>query len=255
MKDVIGIVNQGNSFFRRYMKQKYVHCLEAEGAQVRMIDYGTKCSDIEKIVSETDGLLLPGGMDISPELYGEERISSCGKTDRVRDQYELALLKAYMESRKPILGICRGCQMINVALGGNLYQDIVTQINRDMKKHMNFYKRGCLVHKISLVSDTLLATILDKNELEMKSETVFGGEEQQSRLGVNSMHHQAIWKLAPVLRAAAYSEDGLTEGIWMPDYPFLLGVQWHPEHLYGKGGGSKQIFEAFVRASRGKGRK
>lgn len=146
----------------------------------------------------------------------------------------MALLKLVMKTGKPVLGICRGIQLLNVALGGDIYQDIPSQFPQDFPiAHTQPFDYVIPSHKVEVVPGTLLARLT-------------GGETLQ----VNSMHHQACRKIAPGLIACGHASGGLTEAIEKPDYPFFLGVQWHPEYLWEQDPAMRQLFEAFVKAAR-----
>jgi putative glutamine amidotransferase len=154
--------------------------------------------------------LLSGGGDVDPAVYGEKTSSLCGGVDRERDRAELALVRAGLEASLPVLGICRGLQLLNVALGGSLQQHIlgVTDI-----PHLTFSPRHHLAHQVRLEPGSQLAAVMGGDCVE-----------------VNSIHHQAIERLAPVLRPVGYAPDGLIEAVEWPGRP-VLGVQWHPENL------------------------
>ena len=146
----------------------------------------------------------------------------------------MALLKLVMKTGKPVLGICRGIQLLNVALGGDIYQDIPSQFPQDFPiAHTQPFDYVIPSHKVRVVPGTLLARLTDCETLQ-----------------VNSMHHQACRKIAPGLTACGHAACGLTEAIEKPDYPFFLGVQWHPEYLWEHDPAMRQLFEAFVKAAR-----
>lgn len=183
--------------------------------------------DISQLADTFDGFLFSGGPDIHPEIYGEFISEGCGEISKQRDDLELFLIKLLLERNKPIFGICRGVQVINVGMGGTLIQDIPTEyktaVNHSQEKP---YHRA--VHSVTL-SDKLA---------EMLGE---------SDLNVNSMHHQSIKKLAPQLKIGARSPDGIIEAAYSPDYKFVLGVQWHPEHNL-EWHSSNRLFSSFVNA-------
>lgn len=171
-------------------------------------------------------LLLPGGGDIDPKFYGQERIPACGEPNVLRDTAEPLLLRAFLAADKPVLAICRGIQLMNVALGGDLYQDIKPF------EHVPHNDHWGKIHTVTVRRDTLLSRILG-----------------QDTVLVNSQHHQAVDKVAPGLVLSALSEDGIVEGIEKPDAKFCLGVQWHPEWLQAAADPAMQrIFDAFVAA-------
>ena len=172
-----------------------------------------------------DGLLLPGGGDIDPKFYGQERIPACGEPNVLRDTAEPLLLRAFLAADKPVLAICRGIQLMNVALGGDLYQDIKPF------EHVPHNDHWGKIHTVTVRRDTLLSRILG-----------------QDTVLVNSQHHQAVDKVAQGLVLSALSEDGIVEGIEKPDAKFCLGVQWHPEWLSAADPAMQGIFDAFVAA-------
>lgn len=227
MKPVIAIPQMGNDLFRKYMKSKYSESLERAGADVKWIEL----EDIGRAVEETltcDGLLLPGGADINPEMYGEEKSEKCGKPNETRDEAEPIIFRNFLDTNKPILAICRGIQLINVCKGGTLFQDI-----KDVQKckHMDFLSRKGSIHPVSIDKDSVLYGIL-----------------QTEKINVNSMHHQAINRVGEKFQVAAESEDGFPEAIELQNHPFCIGVQWHPEHMSKKSAEQRKIFASFVSA-------
>lgn len=221
---VVAAPQMGNDPFRRYMKSKYARSLMRAGARLVWIEIG----DPGKAVAEAlncDGLLLPGGADLDPALYGQSPSDKCGRPAPLRDAVEPLLLRAFLKAGKPVLGICRGAQIVNVALGGTLVQDIKTDI-----KHMDFFRRASSAHGVAIIPGSKLGGIL--------------GTE---RALVNSMHHQAVDRLGEGLRVDAVSDDGITEGVELEDHPFCIGVQWHPEHMAKNNPTQRKIFDAFVR--------
>lgn len=179
-----------------------------------------------------DGFVFTGGQDIGPELYGQERLPECGYQTLLRDQQELYMARRLLELDKPTLGICRGLQVINVACGGTLYQDLPTQapssvIHRQAKPY-NFPH-----HQVTIAPGSLLHRSMGLEHLS-----------------VNSMHHQAVLDVAPGLTVSARAEDGIIEALEHPDSRFYLGVQWHPEHLWQDYKSSCDLWAAFVSACR-----
>lgn len=163
----------------------------------------------EQLAEIADGLFLTGGVDVSPKLYGEEKIPQCGQSDEWRDRTEAACFKAFMEAGKPVFGICRGMQMINVLMGGTLYQDISEEL------HVSHPYNS--IHEIDAVKDSIICRLFGEKFI------------------VNSFHHQAVESLAPGLLPLAYSADGgIIEGFYHKELP-ILAVQWHPERMTGEG--------------------
>lgn len=226
MKPVIAMPQMGNDLFRQYMKSKYVHSLNRAGAEVYWIELEDPVQAVKDAL-KCDGLLLPGGADINPELYGQVPSEACGNPNTLRDTGEWSILEAFLSSQKPILCICRGFQLLNVFFGGTLYQDIKA-LQRCSHMHMLSAPKG--IHNVSIVPNTMLS------EVVAHKETVF----------VNSLHHQAVDRVGQGLTVSANSEDGFVEALEMTDYPFCLGVQWHPEHMSKKSLLQQGLFNQFV---------
>jgi putative glutamine amidotransferase len=197
------------------MNQTYVRILENLGALPVMIPLQMSEATLRGIFERLDGLLLPGGEDIDPSNYGEERHPQLGSTDGERDRTELLMTRWAIEEGMPLLGVCRGVQVINVACGGSLFQDLTSQCG-ELNKHDYFpptYERFRISHQVAIEPDSRLARTL-------------GAVHE-----VNSMHHQGISTLGRGLRVVAIAEDGLAEAVEVPELPFVVGVQWHPEEL------------------------
>ncbi len=223
----IAIPQMGTDLFRRYMKSKYQKSLENAGATVVWIELG----DTGKAISEAlacDGLLLPGGADVNPELYGEKPTPECGKPNTLRDTAEPSILDAFLKTGKPVFCICRGIQLLNVHLGGTLYQDIKPM---QKVKHSDFFKRASFTHEVTLSKGSLIKNIIGKDKIK-----------------VNSIHHQTVKVLGKGLTATATSEDGFIEAAELENYGFCLAVQWHPEHMAKNSREQIKLFEAFVSA-------
>ena len=207
-------------------QSKYIESLARAGARMRWVEL----SDPEQAVQDAltcDGLLLPGGGDMDPKFYGQERIPACGEPNLLRDAAEPPLLRAFLAADKPVLGICRGIQVMNAVLGGDLYQDIKPF------EHLPHNNHWAKVHTVTVRRGTLLSRILG-----------------QDTVLVNSQHHQAVDRVAPGFTLAALSEDGIVEAIEKPDAEFCLGVQWHPEWLSAADPAMQSLFDAFVAACR-----
>ncbi len=226
----IGIPRLGSDLYCEYMQYKYVQCLRKAGAVVQILPQKIDADYIAGIVTQCDGLVFPGGPDIQPALYGKEVESGCGKPDRMRDAFELPLLKSALEAGKPLFCICRGMQLLNVALGGTLYQDIKP---RQKCRHSDFWHRATATHSVELDTDSLVSGIL--------------GSDTAS---VNSIHHQAVDDLGKGLWVAAASPDGFPEALEIEEYPFCLAVQWHPEHMAIRTPAQQKLFLAFTEACR-----
>lgn len=189
-------------------------------------------TDDETILNQAieicDGFLFTGGQDVSPELYGEnakyDDIIPCS----MRDRMEKYILDKSIELNKPVLGICRGIQFINAALGGTLYQDIPTETNSEIEHHQT-PPYDTPVHEVVIETDSPLFTL-----------------SQTKNLAVNSYHHQGIKDLSPKLKCMARATDGLIEAVYMPDQKFVWAVQWHPELSYKSDMQNAKIFDTFI---------
>jgi putative glutamine amidotransferase len=218
------------------MNQRYFHAAMQSGAVPWMIPLiDDDLVTLREIYQRLDGVLIPGGVDMNPAEYGEAKKEECGNLDPARDAVELQLVRWAMEDGKPVLGLCRGMQVINVAAGGSLWQDLATQ-QTSLQKHDYFptagYARDHLAHTVDVKAGTLLAELLEERSL-----------------GVNSMHHQGVKSLGHALVISATAPDGLVEAIEGTDDAFLVGVQWHPEVFELAHPHSSDIFRGFIRAA------
>jgi putative glutamine amidotransferase len=190
---------------------------------------------LRALYARLDGVLLTGGGDVDPAVFGEAPHPELGTVDADRDQLELALARFTAEDDKPLLGVCRGAQVLNVALGGTLYQDLPSQYGEEVLRHAHPVKefpRQHLAHPVQVEEESLLARVLGVPIAR-----------------VNSRHHQAIKDVAPALTVVARAPDGVIEGVERPGRPFTLGVQWHPENLQ-ELPEMKALFVKFVEACR-----
>jgi putative glutamine amidotransferase len=218
------------------MGQRYVKVLTAAGGVPWLLPLLPDEPDVLRSAYERlDGVLVAGGVDIDPGQYGEERHARCDRSDPARDWTEMRLIRWALEDGKPVLGVCRGVQALNVACGGSLYQDVADQYAPAFK-HDYFpngeYTRDYLAHPVEVRPGSRLGRLL--------------GEE---RLLVNSMHHQGLKALGKDLTAVAFAPDGLVEGVERPGDAFVVGVQWHPEELTDKHPPTRRLFAAFVAAA------
>ncbi len=191
-------------------------------------------SDVETIKEQLkllDGLILSGGVDIDPKYYGEDFKRDIGIISPERDEGEFLILKEFYKTEKPILGICRGHQLLNIFLGGSIFQDLKYTGKETLKHSQDFYPE-LAVHKVK---------ITDKENILAK----LYGEEVRT----NSFHHQAINKLGKGLSVIATAEDGIIEAVQMKERKFLYGLQWHPEMMTARGNEEmKKIFVEFVKS-------
>ncbi len=197
--------------------EQYLLAVEAGGGIPLLIHLTRDPVVLQAHYQRCDGLLFAGGGDIDPEIFGQAPHAKLGKVEPLRDQVELALARRAIDDRKPVLGICRGIQLLNVALGGTLYQDIPSELP-EASDHYASSKvpgRAHLAHPIALEPGSWLATQLGTNELS-----------------VNTFHHQALRAIAPGLRVTGRAPDGVVEAVEGVGTNFLVGVQCHPEGLW-----------------------
>ena len=236
-KPVIGITPSHNTDNDEIsVRPTYLRAIEAAGGLSILLPLEVSAEDLKQLSGLCDGFLFSGGPDIHPFLLREETHMHCGNVSVARDTMELSLLKLAMEAKKPVLGICRGAQIINVGLGGDIYQDIPSQTETVFPiAHKQPYSCCLPSHHVDVQRDTLLCGIADgKTQIE-----------------VNSSHHQAVRRIAPCLIASGHAPDGIIEALEMPDYPYLLALQWHPEYMWKTDTVSANIFKSFVEACRG----
>jgi putative glutamine amidotransferase len=213
---------------------RYAAALATAGAAPVAVPLDLPEDALRTILERLDGLCLTGGVDIDPAHYGEIRHSGLGSVDDARDLTELALARWALAADLPVLGICRGIQLLNVAAGGSLYQDINAQLP-EAGCH-NFDSTGSrerATHRVRLAPGSRLAGLLGVTELM-----------------TNSFHHQAVKRPADGFAAVAWADDGVVEGIEEPYRWFAMGVQWHPEEMFSIDPLARRLFEAFVDASR-----
>jgi putative glutamine amidotransferase len=205
------------------------------GGDVRVIDASMS---VEEAMTGLDGLLLTGGGDLSPETYGEIAHASVADVDPKRDALETSLVVAARRAHLPILGICRGIQVLNVACGGTLVQDIPSQVSGALDHSFAVppHEPYSLAHEIWLEKDTLLGRLMRERLSDADS------------CDVNSRHHQAVKDVAPGFAVSATAPDGVIESIEDPAERFCLGVQWHPENFW-RTGEFRPLFEGFIEAS------
>ena len=213
IKPLIGIsANYGDNNSK--LAENYYKSVVAVGGVPVIIPVTDDLATIEAIVGRLDGILLSGGGDMHPRYYNEEPIPENGTPDELRDRYDVTLIKSAVEYQLPVLGICRGMQVINTVFGGSLYQDINVQYaDKKPMCHSQNEERSVTTQTASVVTDSLLYSIVNCNTLP-----------------INSIHHQAVKRIADGFRAVAFADDGICEAIESLYYP-ILGVQWHPEHL------------------------
>ncbi len=234
MKPMIAIVSLYDEKLESYwMLPGYAQGLEDAGAAPVILPLTTDEEALRRYADTFDGFLFPGGHDVDPALYGQTPDETCGTLCPQRDGMEAKFFPLALQTGKPMLGVCRGIQLFNVMLGGDLYQDIPTQCPSDVEHHETPpYDK--VAHLVEIQQGTPLYEAVGLTEM-----------------GVNSYHHQGIKNLGKGLQVAAKAPDGMVEAVYLPEHRFALAVQWHPEFSRLSDENSRKIFSAFVRACGG----
>lgn len=203
-----------NGPHRVRLNNAYVAALESAGIVPVIVPPLAGEQSVNAILDRVDGVLLTGGEDVEPSLYGQPRISQCGPSNVDRDRTEIALVKAAQQRRMPLLAICRGPQLLNVALGGTLYQDITTEVPKAIPHDVR-EDRAARVHDVDIDDGSMIADAIGSTHIT-----------------VNSLHHQSVRDVAPALKVTAGAPDGIIEGLESksPDW-WVMAVQWHPEEM------------------------
>lgn len=214
--------------------QSYSRAVEAAGGVPVLIPQIEDPASIRSLYRLLDGLLLPGGYDVYPGHYGQDPHPALDPPDHGQDSLETTIIPWALEDDLPVLGICRGLQVLNVAMGGTLVQDIYTQFPTtiDHRESAKRKMRDYLAHDISIDPGSRLRGVVS-----------------QDRVRVNSLHHQAIDKVAPGLVATAWSPDGLVEAVESPSHRYVMAVQCHPEELCRDHDWARRLFYSFVQAA------
>ncbi|MGN0903472.1 MAG: gamma-glutamyl-gamma-aminobutyrate hydrolase family protein [Succinivibrio sp.] len=213
-----------------WMLPGYMNGLMENGASPVILPYTDNKDLLLQTAKLCDGFLFTGGQDVNPALYHQKQSPKCQEVLKELDALSLIIFNYAKSKNLPLLGICRGCQILNVFFGGTLYQDLASEhpegISHSQKKPYSSFS-----HKVSLTKGSYLEKLLTKDLLE-----------------VNSIHHQAIKDVADDLSVEAVSEDGLVEAVKAKNYRYMLAVQWHPEYAYQNDINSNRIFKDFVKA-------
>jgi putative glutamine amidotransferase len=219
------------------MNHRYYTALAGVGAAPIMVPLLRDEDALRGVYDACDGVFIAGGVDVDPSSYHEPRESLCGRTDLERDRVELLFARWARQDGKPLFGLCRGLQIMNVAEGGSLYQDCEEYFEGSIK-HDYFpnagYARDHIAHTVQVAAGSRLFDAFGEAEVR-----------------VNSMHHQGVKAVARGLVATAWAPDGLIEALEGTGEGYAVGVQWHPEMLVDTDAGTRRLFEAFVAACRG----
>jgi putative glutamine amidotransferase len=232
---IIGITSHrvGEPLARSGVVQLYIDAVSAAGGAPVGVLMSLPRDALRALFEVLDGILLPGGDDVAPERYGREPHPGLSSVDEVRDELEITMASWALESRLPILGICRGIQVLAVAAGGDLYQDIPTELKTDLNHWTRGSARDHLSHTVAIAAESRLAFAVGRTAST-----------------VNSFHHQSVRDLPRGFSVTARSEDGVIEAIEALDHPFAMGVQCHPEGLWKSTAPEfSGLFRAFVGAA------
>jgi putative glutamine amidotransferase len=226
-------ITVGTSPERAYVNSTYLNAIQQAGGVPVPLPPQLSSRSWKRLAAGLDGLLLTGGGDIDPALFGEAPHPKLSDVAPIRDTFEANAARWALEHRIPLLCICRGIQVLNVALGGSLHQDVGTEPGTPLT-HSQKEPRDQPTHKVKVAPGSRLAEVMGAEEVD-----------------VNSMHHQALKVLGRGLVATAWAPDQLVEGVEMPEQPsFILGVQWHPEELIGHSDAARRLFAALVTHAR-----
>jgi len=226
-------ITVGQTPERAYVNSAYLHAVQQAGGVPVLLPPQLSKASLERLVRGLDALLLTGGGDVDPATFGEEPHPTLYEVAPARDALETQVTLIALERKTPLLAICRGIQVLNVALGGSLHQDVATEPGTQIQ-HSQKEAREQTTHKVTVMPRSRLGRVLGAEDLE-----------------VNSFHHQVIKSLGRGLVPVAWAPDQLVEGVELDDdSQFVLGVQWHPEHLVGNSEPARRLFSALVTAAR-----
>lgn len=215
------------------LNRSFMEAITHQGALPVMLPLTDDEALLRSYAEQLDGFLLSGGEDVDPLLFGQYQKPACGSICPQRDRHELLLTKILLErGDKPVFGVCRGLQVMNIALGGDIYQDLPSEYDGELIAHRQKQEACYPSHPVKVEKDSLLMRITGREELM-----------------VNSLHHQAL-RHANAWNFCALSPDGVIEAAELPGHPFFLGVQWHPERLWDHDEAQFNLFKAFVDACR-----
>ena len=232
MRPIIGVTAAIDEKKLLSAPHAYTRAIELAGGLPLVLPYTESGEALDDFIAACDGIFLTGGMDIEPSRYGEEKHPKCGECQPNRDRLEYAVLERALKADKPILAICRGHQLVNVFLGGTLYQHLPEERPSEIP-HVQKEDPFAPSHPILIEDDSPLAVLIGKREMTG-----------------NSFHHQAVKALGKGLTVTAYSPDGLIEGLSLPSATYLRTYQWHPERLVNTDRDSLIPFEDFIAAAK-----
>ncbi|MFC2949487.1 gamma-glutamyl-gamma-aminobutyrate hydrolase family protein [Virgibacillus sediminis] len=231
MKPVIGVTSSMEVDQSHYsVTQRNIKAIIRAGGLPVILPYFLDDEDVKEIADKIDGLYATGGYDIDPTIFGEEPHRELGTIIPERDQSEMAVIKKMLETGKPVLGVCRGAQILNIATGGDMYQDIYTQMDKELLQHSQKAPFSHASHFVNVLEGSLLHRLTGSVQLK-----------------VNSLHHQANRNVSGDFQISGTATDGVVEAVESKSHRFALGLQWHPEAMAERGDqASLEIYEAFM---------
>ncbi len=230
MSALIGITCSIDEQVDRFqLNAAYLDAIETAGGVPVLLAGG--CGTAQEVLARLDGVLFTGGVDVDPAYFGEAPLPGLGEVSPRRDSFELELCRAAYRAKVPALGICRGCQLMAVALGGDVYQDLPSQMPAALQ-HVQRAPRGHKSHAVAVTAGSRLAAVAGADSLR-----------------VNSFHHQAVRRLPEGAAVCAVAPDGVIEAFEDPGHPFWLAVQWHPEGLWREDDSALALFRSLVKAA------
>ncbi len=237
MKPLIGITASMDLVGKEYTaNEDYIEAIVQTGGIPIVLPYLSNEMDVKAMVEKIDGLYATGGYDIDPTLFNEEPHPNLGKIIPKRDEFEVILIEEMLRLNKPILAVCRGCQMLNIVVGGDMYQDIYKQIDAPLIQHQQNAPAGHGSHFVQVKKGSLLHKLTEKKQFK-----------------VNSRHHQANRLVSNPLIISGRSSDNIIEAVESKAHDFVLGLQWHPENMLAEQGDetATKIFIGFINACKG----
>lgn len=233
MLPMIGIVPMYDGNMENYrIRPGYMDAVAKAGGVPVLLHPTENEAALHQLIESCDGFIFSGGQDVEPSCYGEEKLESCEECMPGRDSYELKFLRLVLDCNKPVLGICRGIQVLNVLFGGDLYQDIPSQLGSEVSHRAPVIGESAM-HKVEVFENTPLARLVGESEIV-----------------VNSFHHQSVKNTGRGLEIMARSPDGIVEAVCVPGKRFAMAVQWHPELMFNTDKNAMVLFEALVEAAR-----
>lgn len=228
MKAKIGIVICGLIDNKQFVSDAYIHAIKAANGLPIVLPLVKSKEAIADYTKLCDGFLFCGGADITPLLFGHEPAKGIGQTDISLDLFQIRLMCSVLHSGKPILAVCRGMQILNVACGGTICQDIDLLEEKSINHMQKSFSRKDISHKVTFVPKSKLHHILGDFAY------------------TNSFHHQVLDSIGENLIVTGQTSDGIVEAVEMPSRSFVVGVQWHPESMYETSSGMRALFQAFI---------